>query len=469
MIDLLAIRRIDLPAIRRLDRHELLIVRRSLLVVAAAVLVWRIGSVGISTYYAERLKAGDESAARKALAWNPQQPDALYSRALELIEEDPEQAASLLTRAYAENPSNVRPLILMADLARSHGDPQAEQLIDTAARFAPADPWVQARVADYWASRGNLDKALRHWSIALEADPGTKAQLFPILLNVTENPGLRGFFRPLAQSPPPWWNAFFAEVARSAEDVDSLRVLYALRREAPRAPVTPQERQTYVARLKKEGHIDEAYVHWLNGLSSQQRAQLGLLYDGGFELPFQNDGFGWDIRSSPKALVRRGSTDDIDGDAALHIVFSEFDGRFNGVSQDMFLNSSAYRVTGLGRTDGLDTQDGIKWLVRCLQSKTTELGESERFLGSSKWEEFSFEFEVPEDCGLQQIRLVSVGEGNVGRRVTGSLWFDRLVIRQIPELTRATNTALRNAEIPAAIASESDPESGKPESPEEAD
>lgn len=418
--------------------------RRLLILLVAALLVWRIGSTGISSHYVERLKAGDEDASGKALAWNGRQPEALYRQAVAPNQQRTEATADLLTRANGENPADPRPMIAMAELAQAQGDQaRAEALVETAVKLVPTDPWVQKRAANYWSARGDLQRAMRHWSLAMETDRNSRRALFQIFLKLAEDPRTRPAFKQFAVSPPTWWEAFFEEAAKTASDAETVRGLYALRRESSRTPITQSERQAYVARLAKDGIAAEAYVHWINGLSREQRAKLGLIFDGGFELDPDNWGFDWQVRSTPSALVYRAHTYGIDGETALHLLFDNHKGRFENVSQALFLDPGPYRLAGRVRTDSLETHGGLKWLVRCLLPKKEDLGESERFLGSNEWREFRFELEVPASCVLQEIRLVSAGQRTFEHKITGDAWFDRLSIGKIAQLTRAPNIELK--------------------------
>jgi tetratricopeptide (TPR) repeat protein len=411
--------------------------RRLFLLVIAALIVWRVAALGISAHYAELPRASAEAAA-KALVWSPRHPEALYRRALALREEDPDAAVPLLTRAYAENPADVRPLMTLAELAQMRGEQdRAEALLAAALRLAPADPRVHRRAADYWIARGDLDTALSHWSAALDIDPSRNGDLFPVLLRLAEDSRTRLALRPLALAPPNWWESFFAGVAEKARDLETIRTLYALRRESPRVPVTDAERKAFVERMMASGRIAEAYVDWVGGLDREQRRELGFLHNGSFELEPLNWGFGWRIRSDARALVDRGTTFGIDGTQALRLIFRNHAGRFAGVSQSLFLDPGRYRFAGRVSTDGLDSVGGIRWQVRCLLPENGALGASERFLGANEWRDFAFDFEVPESCALQELRLASAGERELEQRVTGGAWFDRLAIRRINDRARA--------------------------------
>ncbi len=411
----------------------MLMLRRFVLLAVAALVIWRIVGLGLSSHYVDALEAGEADTAGKALPWSASQPDALLAQANAVREEDPAAAAKLLGRGYAENPADAQPLIAAALLAQREGDQaRADALMTTAVRLMPSDPRIHKQAGGYWASRGDLEQAMRHWSRALEAEPKMREQLFPILLAIAEDTRTRLALKPFATVPPSWWEAYFAEVAKRALDTEPVRLLFAMRRQSTQAAITEAERQTYVSRLKKDGMISEAYIEWVNGLDRAQRAQLGLIHDGGFELEPTNWGFDWHVRSTPIALVDRGRTYGIDGEKALHLLFDRHERRFSEVYQPLFLDPGRYRLTGRVRTDNLDSQGGLKWTLRCILPEAKDLDESERFLGSNEWRDFGLEFQVPESCMLQEIRLASAGERPVELKISGGAWFDRMAIRRLP-------------------------------------
>jgi len=81
---------IGFPFDRGIER--LTILRRSVLLVAVAFLLWRICVSGMSSYYAELLDGDEADAVDKALAWDNRQPEALYRQAIALRHQDPKRA-----------------------------------------------------------------------------------------------------------------------------------------------------------------------------------------------------------------------------------------------------------------------------------------------------------------------------------------------------------------------------------------
>jgi hypothetical protein len=137
------------------------------------------------------------------------------------------------------------------------------------------------------------------------------------------------------------------------------------------------------------------------------------------------------VRRAERVDAATRKTSGVKGEKALHLVFKRREARYSHVNQPLFLDPSTYRARGMVRTDSLDSQGGLKWVVRCLLPEENLLGESDRFLGSSEWREFSFSFRVPSDCASEEIRLVSAGSRSFEYKITGGIWFDDLSMRKV--------------------------------------
>ena len=293
-----------------------------------------------------------------------------------------QRSLELLQQAYAANPSDPRPLILRAGQLREAGAVErSDALIELAARLTPVDSRMQLQFAAYWGERGQLERMLKHVSTTLEADSSKRSELFPSLLAMAESTEYRALLAPLAQSPPSWWNAYFTHVAAKALDVDAVRFLYALRRQATRVPLQPEERDAFVRRLQKDGLIDEAYLVWISGLDSNARKQLGFLYDGGFERPIDEGGFSWRVVRHKQFSGMTAPTRGANGRAALRLRFRGFEGSFHHVSQPLLLEPGAYRLIGRVRLDSLTSKGGVRWTVRCLFARCESPGRGAAVVG----------------------------------------------------------------------------------------
>lgn len=403
-----------------------------IVLVVLLVLAWRISALGVSAIYLDANGGAGEDIARKALDWNPSEPQALFRSGVAELAEDRDAARELVTRAYLAKPTDYRPLLVLAGIALADGDRLlADRLVQQAAALGPVDPTLQEQIARYWLEQSRPDLALAHLSTSLAARES--GETFMILRKLIDDPAATNAFHGIALSPPSWWMAFFQDVAAGA-GLGTLRRLYEMRRQPGAVPLTLGERQIYVQRLLRDERFEEAYLAWVNSLNAQQRQQLGLLYDGGFELPLSGFGFDWHLSPVDRVDVARSKFDATD-EQALRLTFRLSKLPFNHLYQPLFLAPGFYAVTGVYRSADLLTDAGFRWEVRCLAPEQGLLGESPRIFGAEQWSEFGFELEVPAACAYQEIRLVSGSTQSVETATDGELWFDRVAIRRIDEMS----------------------------------
>lgn len=424
---------------------DMRILFRTLLLIGIAALGWRIVAVNLSNQYADSIQSGNTEAARKAvgeaLNWEPQHPQALYSAALDRIPGDLDGAAGQLAEAYRQNPTDPRPLLVLAGLELAQGaDAQADDLVRLAGALRPVDSSVQRDVAAYWFDRRQFALALDHWSAALSADSNLRAQrrftqpIFDRFREILEHADGVAAFRDVTNTPPVWWHGFFADTAKRASDIEVLGLIYGMRRQSIDSPLTTAEREIYINRLLKDKRYADAYLAWVNSLTAEQRKHLGPLHNGSFELPLSNQAFGWHLNANDLVDVTLTSFDHSDSNA-LRLVFRVSRDPYNHLYQTLFLAAGPYEVNGAFRSIEFFTDGGVRWVVRCISPETRILAESERIFGAEDWTRFSFQFEVPQSCNLQEIRLISSGGPAVDQPIDGEIWFDDLTIQRINALT----------------------------------
>ncbi|MBK5930065.1 hypothetical protein CCR82_05885 [Halochromatium salexigens] len=401
----------------------------------AGLLLWRMMVSGVPAPTQQRAAAVEQTPAGALTQRGADRLQAALSPQ-EDPESDDEQAApapEALRQAFQQNPTDPEPLLQTAPrLLAADETARADAMIEMAVRLRPADPTVHLRAGRFWMERGELEQALRHWLLTLEADPTATEAIFPLMRELADEAETREVLMPLAMTPPSWWPAFFADLAEHSADIGAVRAFYELRTAMSFEPLTELERKHYIERLRREGRIVEAYLAWLNGLSPERRWELGLLYDGGFESEPTGWGFDWRMQGDETVLVNYTKTYGINGDQALHVLFREHEGPMAEVAQPLFLDPGEYRLSGRYRADRLATRGGLRWIVQCVQPDQSLLEESQRFLGSNKWDTFEVAFAVPASCDLQELRLVSVDEFGLSRAISGGIWFDEMRVRRIP-------------------------------------
>jgi len=420
-------------------------IRRLVLLVIAAVLVWKITALGFSNYTMEKVLNSEEmpgvdeltrqTSATKALQWDPTNRRALFIRAVGNIEKQPIKAEQQLLRLAREDPGNGLALVLLANLVlKNNQEQRADKIMIMATRLMPANGPVHIDAARYWWQREKPLLAIQNWSQALGIDSAYSKTIYPILLAIAENDKILPALQSIIKSPPLWWPDFFTFLAQRAIRNETVEAVYLMRRSSNN-PLTMEERQAYIQRQRRDGHFARAYLSWLNGLNKEQLGQLGQLYNGSFELNISNSGYGWHMRKTRAVTMNMDySTRDI-GKRALHLHFRNREVRFNHLYQPLFLRPAHYQVRGRIRLENLNGRGGLQWVVRCTGKKSHILGKSDRFLGSSDWQKFVINFVIPKrSCVAPELRLKSTGLRTFDHKLEGSVWFDAMAIRTIAGL-----------------------------------
>ena len=391
-------------------------------------LAWRALAWGVAGWLVGGDEVGGEQAHR-ALAWVPDHPTALFLAAQADQASDPAEARRHLQTLLDTVPTHAWGWLLLAELSADDGAQEASRRqLRTAQDLAPWDGNLHYRAADLWLRLGDLPAALAAWDRAMRADGRWRKALYPRLLRLVEVLGDASPLAPLAAAHPDWWLGFFRHAARPPTDLTLVRQLYAMEGSVGEARV--QERAVFLDRLMQDGQWLEAYLTWLGSLDERQRRHLGLVYNGGFELPLSNAGFGWRSRDAQGVKVERKRTYGVSGDRALALQYRGRPVADRHLYQIVLLQPGDYRLTYRARPDSLRAAEGVRVAVRCRGDSTRRLAHGERLLGVYQWRSDVVKFTVPaEGCPAQEIGLEVVTERHRDRTLKGVLWLDDFRLR----------------------------------------
>ncbi len=340
----------------------------------------------------------------------------------------------------ARNPADYVALVVMAlQLERQGRTAEARGAMREAMRLAPADRQTLLEAGAFHLRAGEEAQALAIFRRAVDLYPEVRGSVWPLFTAILAGGRRDSFFAGLARDNPEWWPAFFGHACEKAVDVDALQRVFAVRAAAGTAVV--DERRCLIGRLQREKRWAQAYQVWLNSLPADQRQRVGYVFNGGFEAPISNVGFDWLTPAQDAITVEAQPVDGATGRRALRVEF--FNKRWTGppAQQYLMLFPGRYRFEGRGRADGLETWLGVQWGLYCLSeagNESRQLARSDRFLGSTQWEDFHEDFAVPKDCPVQVLRLElanprrdATSPGNVAARLRGTLWFDDFRVRSL--------------------------------------
>ena len=343
----------------------------------------------------------------------------------------PELSESLAISALSRDPTSGRAATHLMSLYEAQGrNDEADQVATLASKLWPSHTYTRSNLADYWLRRNRPDKQVEEWNVLLTRDRSFRKQLFPLLMEIVQRDDLSSLIVPFTETPPVWWDNFFAYLSKNLE-LSRLELLYR-QRAATSAPLSPSEHKSYVERLVKERRWQEANDAWFIALTPRQMRFSGLIFDGGFESDVFNQAFGWRITRSKNPKIKPDITYGIKGRKALQVSLRKQDPiNFKHVSQRLMLTNGIYKLAMRYRTDTIKTTKGLSWRIHCIEGGTEVLGESEPLLGSNPWSSLVIEFNVPESCPVQLLRLEATSRFRHDHYFQGNAWFDDFVINSV--------------------------------------
>ena len=346
------------------------------------------------------------------------------------------QATRALGDVLKTNPAEVAALLMWAAEVREQSPDAAERAYRLAVRLAPADRDVLGAAASFLLDRGHVPEAMQYLERLADLFPETRERAFPLLASYFFSPEGTAAWNDVVLRNPQWVAPFIVSSCESGLDPSVLAALLVKRIGA--AIATDPEIACVIERLRLSGRWGEAYQLWLNSLSRAQLADVGFVYNGGFESPPLATGFDWMLQARPERetghaaeIVR------LPVSSGAHSLRVAYNGKRQAgipAAQYLAMPPGRYEMSGMVRIERMTLGRGVHWTIRCVEAgrKGAVIAESERFIGSTEWQRFAFEAAIAEDCSGQILQLEPVGpEGSVAF-AGGTVWFDDLVLRRVP-------------------------------------
>jgi hypothetical protein len=391
----------------------------TLIGILSVITLMQIVRVNMAAYY--------QNSPQEGIFWQAHNTDYLLMKAGEAIYKDPDESIKLMAQAILNKPVEAKFYLLMAHLFELKGKP-SESLIEWSSMLNPYMPINQVDIANYWIRKGDGEKTLKHWGLAIEADRSLASQYFPLMLELGETGLFNQSFNELTKSNPAWWPSFFNFTLARANDEVFPRRLYDYRKTS--SLLSLDERRAYIDYLLlRRYRVIEAYATWMVGLGQEYKAAFGYLIDGDFNLPPSGDGFGWRYSKATGYEVTRIFERDNTDSPSLKISFYGSKIRpYSLVTQHLMLSPGHYEFSGQYRSEDLNAGEGVRWRLTCLNQKNIAF--STLVKGQALWSNFRLEFNVPDalNCNAQTLILESVPGGERPFDYHGAVWFDQLRI-----------------------------------------
>lgn len=338
--------------------------------------------------------------------------------------------ADLSARILARAPLDAEAMRFRAEMER---DPDAAERDMRGAyarsrREAAAAFWLlnQAYVRHDYADV--LEKA----DALLRTVPDLSKYTLSYLYALAADPGGRAALATQLATSPPWRPLFFGTLGDFVSNDDAVALFMAMKDQG--AAPTSRELGPYLnARLFKAKDAEGSYNTWLQLLSDAELASLLPVRN----LDFANDPsglpFDWHVSRGRNVTTRFVRLPGQEHERALRIQFGVGRVRFGGVLQVTSLRPGSYVFSGR-QSGNMSAKRGMKWQVRCFPSNK-QAGESSQLFGSARgWQDFSFEFTLPETpgCASQLVLLSHDARSASEEYASGEISFSGLQVKPAP-------------------------------------
>ncbi len=341
------------------------------------------------------------------------------------IASDAQSSQELALKAFSIDITSGRAAASLADAYLNAAQKDVtEQLANLAGKLTTAQNSTHTRLAALWGKLNAPDKVLAEWDILLTRDVEMRNSMWPYLQEKLSEPNLAIIFDKLASENSNWWPSFFIFLTRNPNSSPNLLEHFYNLRSANKL-LTENEITTYVARLIQDKEWIRAKRAWELGLSPEQVAYKGLIYDGSFEGEQHNTGFDWYFAPPKQIKISPDITFGMQGKKALHINFLGSQRlNFQHIWQRLVLDPNDYQLTFNYRTDNFQNTKGMQWRIYCIDDNKL-LAESPALTDASVWKNIQVNFNVPStNCPAQILRLEASSKFAHEQVFNGNLWFD---------------------------------------------
>jgi len=293
------------------------------------------------------------------------------------------------------------------------------QLLDVANARWPRDPMTLATLTDRALAAGDIAGGLTHFDALLRVAPALRGDMLPLLMPHLHDARVRDALVDRLAQDPPWRHAFLAglrEEATPAADAETL--LAALAR---RMPPDEDALRTRIVVLDHAGRHAEARRAWLASVIPPPDAtDANLVFDGTFDHPDIQGGYGWRIDDVPGVVVEYATDAPPDRGGVLSLEFADRAVASTGVHQWLALAPGRYRLQSAA-LDQVVSERPFEWRIACRGGGRIA---SLPIARNGAWSTQAVAFEVPPDCASQDLVLANAARSLAEKRLRGRLAVD---------------------------------------------
>jgi hypothetical protein len=363
-------------------------------------------------------------------------PDPFYKLGIihqwNLLSVDLEESAHYFQKAIQRNPLEQEYWLNLARVFQRMEDIAAfEHALENAILVFPTSYRGRWIVGNLLLQRGQLEKALPHFSYILSHYPNRGNLVYDVWLKTVDDPDfLLGRLIPSDSSS---LNQYLIYLY-GARDTESAGKAWA---KLISSGYKPDRRETirHVNFLISCGELTEAAQVWKARLKEEGLPgppDENLVTNGGFETETGlGGGFDWRIRKVGGAEASFDHSVAFEGESSLKITFNGKENPdFHHVYQYVALKpSTRYLLTARMKTEAVTTKSGPK--IEVLGVGPAFRKESKSLIGDNGWNELTIGFRTPARSQGVMVRVRRAKTDKFDRFISGTVWVDKVRIEEI--------------------------------------
>lgn len=406
---------------KALSHSQGLILRRLLVVVIGALLIWGAVVIGVSGI----ARSGNPEL---ALRMSPTDSRAMTYLADRLLIKDPtsvrrERPLELARAALLNDQTNVSALRILGFSA-----PKQDQraIFDLSNRLSRRDLATQLWLIDYHVGREDASSALAHYDAALRTSTVAPKLLFPVLAKASGDVTLAPQIGDLLAKRPPWANAFLTDLLFSSPSADRLLTIFQhVTRDGGK--VLSTQADGLMARMLRDYRFDllrDAYfVAGGSDKSIGTHIRNGDFSDEPSLLPFD-----WLFASDTTIYAGRSKSDSDASDFRMGVLASEGNGG-EAARQLLMLPTGRYSLASTSGSVPTAQNGRLWWQVTCATKGGAKLFEFDLPASPDTGKASKSEFNVPiANCPAQWLSLQVATQTDSEELNT---WVDDVVVKRL--------------------------------------
>lgn len=344
--------------------------------------------------------------------------------------EDLQRATGTFRMALQQDPHDPYRWIDLGDAFLEAGDKQdASYCFDQVLVLASHSASLLLSVANYYFDIGENQRALRITARILSLTPNYDSRIFTEYSDVVDNAEeiLRFGLTEGPRAAKSWLRFLIhADRLEGAQRTWDWIV--------ERGDVSDSLAGEYFEFLIRQGHPDWAASVWAKhtGTRPDEYGKSTYLFNGDFEAEPVPSPFDWKIGRANGVETTRDCSTSRWGKCSLRIRFSGAKNLgFAAVSQLAFMQPGVYQFRAFVRTQGLTTDQGIRFHISDAETPTTLNEIFGQFTGTTPWTRIEHIIVVPPKTRLVRIEVVRQPSMKFDNKIGGTAWVDGLTMESI--------------------------------------